>query len=150
MMKNTDNLQEKASRSPKDQVSVLFLHLMVAFTLCLVASNILETKQILNSPIGLTGGLLVFPISYVINDIVAYEQWKETVGSFSDDVDVQALRMALCRMDAALFTEMRYMDLFQTTGIRFDMTNTHAATGIRCTHDRNLIKRYIRQSYEAL
>lgn len=86
----------------------------------------------------------------VINDIVAYEQWKETVGSFSDDVDVQALRMALCRMDDALFTEMRYMDLFQTTGIRFDMTNTHVATGIRCTHDRNLIKRYIRQSYEAL
>ena len=85
-----------------------------------------------------------------INDIVAYEQWKVAVGSFSDDVDVQALRMALCRMDAALFTEMRYMDLFQTTGIRFDMTNTHAATGIRCTHDRNLIKRYIRQSYEAL
>lgn len=86
----------------------------------------------------------------VINDIVAYEQWKETVGSFSDDVNVQALRMALCRMDDALFTEMRYMDLFQTTGIRFDMTNTHVATGIRCTHDRNLIKRYIRQSYEAL
>ena len=86
----------------------------------------------------------------VINDIVAYEQWKEAVGSFSDDVDVQALRMALCRMDAALFTEMRYMDLFQTTGIRFDMTNTHVATGIRCTHDRNLIKQYIRQSYEAL
>ncbi len=85
-----------------------------------------------------------------INDIVAYEQWKEAVGSFSDDVDVQALRMALCRMDAALFTEMRYMDLFQTTGIRFDMTNTHAATGIRCTHDRNLIKRYIKQSYETL
>lgn len=86
----------------------------------------------------------------VINDIVAYEKWKEAVGSFSDDVDVQALRMALCRMDAALFTEIRYMDLFQTTNIRFDMTNTHAATGIRCTHDRNLIKRYIRQSYEAL
>ncbi len=74
IMKNTDKFQVKAPRSPKDQVSVLFLHLVVAFTLCLVASNILETKQILNSPIGLTGGLLVFPISYVINDIVA-EVW---------------------------------------------------------------------------
>ena len=76
MMKNTDKFQVKASRSPKDQVSVLFLHLVVAFTLCLVASNILETKQILNSPIGLTGGLLVFPISYVINDIPAQTNYR--------------------------------------------------------------------------
>ena len=86
----------------------------------------------------------------VISDIVNYEQWTKVASSFSDNVDVQALRMALCRMDAALFRKLRYMDLFQTTGIRFDMTNTHAATDIRCIHDKKLIKRYIRQSYEAI
>ena len=85
-----------------------------------------------------------------ISEIVDYEDWTGIVHSFIDNVDVQALRMALCRMDAALFKEFRYMDLFQTTDIRFDMTNTHGATDIRCIHDKNLIKRYIRQSYEAL
>ena len=85
-----------------------------------------------------------------ITDIVDYGKWTEIVRSFNDNVDVQALRMALCRMDATLFREMRYMDLFQTTGIRFDMTNTHAVTGKRCIHDKELIKRYIKQSNEAL
>ena len=85
-----------------------------------------------------------------ISHVIGYEQWAKASDVLSDDVDVQVLRMALCRMDAALFRKFRYMDLFQTTGIRFDMTNTHAATAIRCIHDCNLIKRYIRQSYEAL
>lgn len=86
----------------------------------------------------------------VINAIVDDETWKYAVCSISDNVDVQALRMSLCRMDATLFKQMRYMDLFQTTGIRFDMTNTHAATSHRCRQYKELIKLYIRQSYETL
>lgn len=85
-----------------------------------------------------------------ISDIIGYEQWEKKVCTFSNNVDVQALRMALCRMDPFLFGEMRYMDLFQTTGIRFDMTNTHAATNKRCIQDQELIKLYIRQSNETL
>lgn len=85
---------------------------------------------------------------HAISDIVDYDHWTEIVHAFSDNIEVQALRMALCRMDAALFREMRYMDLFQTTGIHFDMANTHAATDKRCIHDNNLIKLYIRQSHE--
>ncbi|MBQ3753963.1 MAG: thioester reductase domain-containing protein [Prevotella sp.] len=80
-----------------------------------------------------------------ISDIVDYDCWLKTVSTFADNADVQALRMALCRMDAALFRQMRYMDLFQTTGISFDMTNTHAATPQRCRHDKALIKRYLTQ-----
>ena len=86
----------------------------------------------------------------IINDIVDDKEWRDAVCSFSDDADVQALRMSLCRMDTTLFRQMRYMDLFQTTGIRFDMTNTHAATSQRCMQYKELIQTYIRQSYETL
>ena len=86
----------------------------------------------------------------LIGDIVDDGVWKEKAGRFTDDADVQALRMSLCRKDAALYRQMRYMDLFQTTGIRFDMTNTHAATPLRCRQHEQLIQLYIRQSYESL
>ena len=85
-----------------------------------------------------------------ISDIVDDDAWKHAVCSFADNADVQALRMSLCRMDATLYKQMRYMDLFQTTGIRFDMTNTHAATSRRCKQNKELIQLYIRQSYGTL
>ncbi len=86
----------------------------------------------------------------LIGDIVDDGVWKEKAGRFADDADVQALRMSLCRKDAALYRQMRYMDLFQTTGIRFDMKNTQAATPLRCRQHEQLIQLYIRQSYESL
>lgn len=46
----------------------------ILFCVCLIAANVLETKQIAVGPISLTGGLIVFPISYVINDCVC-EVW---------------------------------------------------------------------------
>ena len=55
-------------------VSVLFMDLTVTFSVCLIASNILETKQMVFGPLHLTGGLLVFPISYIVNDVVC-EVW---------------------------------------------------------------------------
>ena len=55
-------------------VSVLFMQFSIIFTVCLIASNILETKQMVFGPLHLTGGLLVFPISYIINDVVC-EVW---------------------------------------------------------------------------
>ena len=82
----------------------------------------------------------------VIGDMVDYNQWLPTTDRFAENVDVQALRMALCRMDATLFRQMRYMDLFQTTNIRFDMTNSYATTRQRCNYDDKLIRFYIRQS----
>lgn len=85
-----------------------------------------------------------------IRDIVDYEQWMETVRTFEGNADVQAVHMALCRMDATLFRQMRYMDLFQTTGIRFDMTNTYAATTHRCVQTDNLIKLYIKRLHETI
>ena len=46
----------------------------ILFCVCLIAANILETKQVSVLGISLTGGLIVFPISYIINDCVC-EVW---------------------------------------------------------------------------
>ena len=56
------------------KVSVLFLLFSILFTVCLIAANLLGTKQIALGNISVTGGLLVFPISYIINDCVC-EVW---------------------------------------------------------------------------
>lgn len=58
----------------KQTVSVLFMLFSILFCVCLIAANLLETKQIQAGPISLTGGLIVFPISYIINDCVC-EVW---------------------------------------------------------------------------
>ena len=51
-------------------VSVLCLFLSVLFCVCLITANVLETKQIQIGCLSLTGGLIVFPVSYIINDCV--------------------------------------------------------------------------------
>ena len=55
-------------------MSVLFMLFSILFCVCLISANILETKQISVLGISLTGGLIVFPISYIINDCVC-EVW---------------------------------------------------------------------------
>lgn len=51
-----------------NQISVLFMIMGVLFCTCLITANILETKQFMFGLVNLTGGLLVFPISYILND----------------------------------------------------------------------------------
>jgi queuosine precursor transporter len=58
----------------RNQVSVLFMLFGILFCVCLITANVLETKQISIGPVNITGGLLVFPISYIINDCVS-EVW---------------------------------------------------------------------------
>ena len=67
----------------KQQVSVLFMLFSILFCVCLIAANILETKQISVLGISLTGGLIVFPISYIINDCVC-EVWGYAKSSLID------------------------------------------------------------------
>lgn len=55
-------------------VSIPFMLLGVLFCVCLIAANLLETKQITLGPLELTAGLIVFPISYIINDCLV-EIW---------------------------------------------------------------------------
>ncbi|MFK2041865.1 queuosine precursor transporter [Bacteroides fragilis] len=58
----------------KEKVSVPFMLLGILFNVCLIAVNLLETKVIQVGSITVTAGLLVFPISYIINDCIA-EVW---------------------------------------------------------------------------
>ena len=46
----------------------------VTFCVCLILANLLATKQVQFGPLNLTAGVLVFPISYVVNDCIT-EVW---------------------------------------------------------------------------
>ncbi|MGN0310952.1 MAG: queuosine precursor transporter [Bacteroides sp.] len=58
----------------KQQVSLSFMLMGVLFSVCLIAANLLETKVVQIGGLSVTCGLLVFPISYIINDCIA-EVW---------------------------------------------------------------------------
>ncbi|MBW9201431.1 VUT family protein [Bacteroidales bacterium SW292] len=58
----------------KQTVSVPFMLLGILFNVCLIAANLLETKVISVGGLTVTAGLLVFPVSYIINDCIA-EVW---------------------------------------------------------------------------
>ncbi|NLV52832.1 MAG: queuosine precursor transporter [Bacteroidales bacterium] len=59
----------------KKQVSVSFMLMGILFCICLVAANLLETKVFkLWGPVSLTCGFIVFPVSYILNDVIA-EVW---------------------------------------------------------------------------
>ena len=58
----------------KQTVSVPFMLLGILFNVCLITANLLETKVISVCGLTVTAGLLVFPISYIINDCIA-EVW---------------------------------------------------------------------------
>lgn len=58
----------------KEKVSVAFMLLGIVFNVCLITANLLETKVIDLFGLTITGGLLVFPVSYIINDCIS-EVW---------------------------------------------------------------------------
>ena len=62
------NLVKNKIMTENKNVSVLFMVMGVLFCTCLITANILETKQFVIGPVNLTGGLLVFPVSYILND----------------------------------------------------------------------------------
>jgi uncharacterized integral membrane protein (TIGR00697 family) len=55
-------------------VTIPFMLLGILFNICLITSNLLETKVIQVFGITATAGLMVFPLSYIINDCIA-EVW---------------------------------------------------------------------------
>lgn len=59
----------------KQNVSVRFMLMAIVFVVCLIAANLLETKVLDFFGITtITAGMLIFPISYIINDCIA-EVW---------------------------------------------------------------------------
>ena len=58
----------------KNKVSVLFLLAGIFFAACLLISNILASKIIMIGPWSAPAGVLIFPLAYIINDVIV-EVW---------------------------------------------------------------------------
>lgn len=58
----------------KAKFSPAFLLMAVFFTVCLIASNLFATKVISFWGINLPGAVIIFPVSYILNDCIA-EVW---------------------------------------------------------------------------
>ncbi len=61
-------------KNNNNYVSTSYMMLGILFCVCLVTANLLETKVIELWGLTATAGLVVFPISYIINDCIA-EVW---------------------------------------------------------------------------
>ncbi len=60
----------KEMKYSKEKYSGLYLALSILFVVCLLLSNILAAKLLkIGNNYSVTAGVLVFPISYIINDI---------------------------------------------------------------------------------
>lgn len=58
----------------KNSVSVLFMLAGILFATCLLISNILATKILMIGPWAAPAGVLIFPIAYILNDVIT-EVW---------------------------------------------------------------------------
>ena len=58
----------------KKMVSIPFMVMGIIFIVCLIVSNFFEAKIIQLGPVTTTAGLLLFPVSYIINDCIS-EVW---------------------------------------------------------------------------
>ena len=67
------NLSANASRQ-RQMLSVPFVLMAILFNVCLIASNLFETKIFTAGLITLTGGVIIFPVSYILNDGIV-EVW---------------------------------------------------------------------------
>ena len=67
------NLSADAS-GQRQMLSVPFVLMAILFNVCLIASNLFETKIFTAGLITLTGGVIIFPVSYILNDCIV-EVW---------------------------------------------------------------------------
>jgi len=58
----------------KNKVSVLFMLAGILFAACLLISNIIATKIIMIGPWSVPAAVLIFPLAYIINDVIV-EVW---------------------------------------------------------------------------
>ena len=94
----------------KQQVSIPFMLLGILFNVCLITANLLETKVVQLGSLTVTAGLLVFPVSYIINDCIS-EVWgfrkaKLVIWSgFAMNIFVVSLGLVAVALPAAPFWE---------------------------------------------
>lgn len=54
----------------RQNFSLTFLMLTLLFCVCLIVSNLMEIKVVDLGPLTITAGVVVFPLSYIINDCI--------------------------------------------------------------------------------
>lgn len=63
--------------------SNLFMFISILFVTCLLIANTVAFKLILLGPIAITSGVLLFPVTYIINDLIAevygYQKAKKVI-----------------------------------------------------------------------
>ena len=85
----------------KQQYSEIFVFISIIFVSCILISNILASKIISIFGISMTSGVLVFPISYVLGDVMTeiygYEKTKKVIiyGFISNLLMVIAFYLAM-------------------------------------------------------
>lgn len=82
----------------------------ILFCVCLITSNLLETKLIKLGPLDVTAGLLVFPISYIINDCIAevwgYRKTRLIIWTgFAANIFVALMGLVAVQIPASVFWE---------------------------------------------
>jgi uncharacterized integral membrane protein (TIGR00697 family) len=98
-------MKEKTSH-----VSVAYMLMGILFCVCLIASNLLETKIVQLGSYSMTAGFIVFPISYILNDCIAevwgYKKARLVIWmGFAMNFFVVALGGIACALPAAPFWE---------------------------------------------
>ena len=61
-------------KAKSSHVSIVFLQMCLIFIVALISSNLFETKQIAIGPLEITGGMITFPICYIVCVLVC-EVW---------------------------------------------------------------------------
>ena len=61
-------------RRQRVMLSLPFVLMAILFNVCLIASNLFETKIFTAGMLTLTGGVIIFPVSYILNDCIV-EVW---------------------------------------------------------------------------
>lgn len=56
--------------SQREDVTVPLMVLAVLFCVCLIVANLVEIKTVSLGPVTITAGMVVFPVSYIINDCI--------------------------------------------------------------------------------
>jgi len=88
--------------------SYRFALLTTLFSVTLIASNLFETKIFLAGPLTLTGGFLIFPVSYILNDclteVFGLKKAKFAIWlSFAMNAFVVLMAQLICLLPGAPF-----------------------------------------------
>ncbi len=104
-------MKNKTSVSGRS-VSVTFLWLAAVFCVCLIISNIFvqRTWQVWGLPFQLTGAVLVFPVSYIINDclteVYGYRKARLVIWmGFALSAFVAIMSMLVCMLPDPMYPE---------------------------------------------